>query len=268
MNEDVPIHPDETLDRLTSEFSIIQKRKGHRVGSDDTLLAWAGTRACSEAVRVLDLGSGKGTVALLLLQRLPRCTVIGVEALQVSHDLAVRNAQLNDLTDRWVPHLGDLREPSILAGELPFDLITGAPPFMPVGSGVLPVDPQRMAGRFEVRGGVREYAASAARHLALAGKLVLLMDGLERSRLRAEAAIEESRLSLHSVTAVLPRPGRKPTYWILVAGQKPEPILRKSFSMRPETGGCFSVEFEAIRRDMNCAGGKNQLNHKGRKEIL
>jgi tRNA1Val (adenine37-N6)-methyltransferase len=254
MIADVPVHPDETLDRLTSDFSIIQKRKGHRVGSDDTLLSWAGARACPDAARILDLGSGKGTVALLLLHRIPGCRVIGVEALEMSHDLALRNAQHNRLQDRWEPRLGDLRDPSVLAGAPAFDLITGAPPFMPVGSGALPEDPQRVAGRFEFRGGVRDYVLTAARHLSPRGRLVILMDGLERSRIRAVQAIGEFPLSLRRVTAILPRPGRKPTYWILEAGWESCPLQEETIAMRPEAGIGFSDAFEAIRRDMNCAG--------------
>jgi len=145
----VLIHPDETRDRLTSKLTIIQKRRGHRAASDDTILAWAAARSCPDAIRVLDLGSGKGTVAMLLLQRLPACRLIGIEALPENHDLAVRNAALNGLADRWEPRLGDLRDPTILAGEDPFDLVTGAPPFMPVGSGVMPDDVQRAAGQHE-----------------------------------------------------------------------------------------------------------------------
>jgi tRNA1Val (adenine37-N6)-methyltransferase len=248
----VLIHPDETQDRLTSRIHIIQKRRGHRAASDDTLLAWAAARARLDAVRILDLGSGKGTVAMLLLQRLPHCRVIGLEALDVSHDLALRNAQLNALTDRWEPRLGDLRDPSLLAGEPPFDLVTGAPPFMPVGSGVMPGDTQRAAGRFEMRGGVREYAEAAARHLAPGGKVVLLMDGLEQSRARAAQALAASGFFPRLFLAVRPRPGRNPIYWILEASIKPGPAIEESLSMRLAAGSRFSPEYEAIRRDMDC----------------
>src|SRR5512145_384080 len=200
------IYPDETIDRLTSTLQIIQKRRGHRAASDDTLLAWAAARACPDAVRVLDLGSGKGTVAMLLLQRLSSCRVVGLEALEVSHDLALRNARLNSLTERWDPRLGDLRNPCALAGESKFDLITGAPPFKPVGTGVLPKDPQRAAGRFELRGGVDEYAEAAVRHLAEGGKIVLLMDGLELSHSRAAHALKTAGLMLNKIIAVYPIP--------------------------------------------------------------
>ncbi len=249
---EVLIHTDETRDRLTSRLRIIQKRHGHRAATDDTLLAWAAARACPGAIRVLDLGSGKGTVAMLLLQRLPRCRVIGVEALEVSHDLAVRNALLNALADRWEPRLGDLRDPSVLAGEAPFDLVTGAPPFMPAGSGVLPGDAQRAAGRFELRGGVQEYAQTAARHLAPGGKLVLLMDGLERSRTRVVQALEVSGLFPRTVVAVRPRPDRNPIYRILEASPEPGQAAEESLCIRSGSHSRFSREYEAIRREMDC----------------
>jgi tRNA1Val (adenine37-N6)-methyltransferase len=247
------IHPDETRDRLTSRLNIIQKRHGHRAASDDTLLAWAAARACPDAVRLLDLGSGKGTVAMLLLQRLPNCRVIGLEALEVSHELAVRNARLNALTDRWDPQLGDLRNPYALAGESRFDLITGAPPFMPVGSGVMPEDPQRAAGRFELRGGVRDYAEAAVRYLAQGGKVVFLMDGLELSRARAEQAFTAVGLFPNNVTVVHPFPGRDPIYRIFEVSAGFGSTTELSLCMRIDGKSGFSPEYQAIRRDMDCA---------------
>jgi tRNA1Val (adenine37-N6)-methyltransferase len=248
------IHPDETLDRLTSRLNIIQKRRGHRAASDDTLLAWAAARACPDALRVLDLGSGKGTVAMLLLQRLPGCRVIGLEALEVSHELAVRNARLNSLTHRWDPRLGDLRNPCVLAGESRFDLITGAPPFMPIASGVMPKDPQRAAGRFELRGGVRDYAEAAVRYLAQGGKIVFLLDGIESSRARTMQALTAAGLTPNNVTVVHPFPGRDPIYRIFEASAGFGSTTERSIYMRIDGKSSFSPEYEAIRRNMDCTG--------------
>ncbi len=249
----MPIHPDETEDRLTSKLRIIQKRRGHRAASDDMLLAWAAARACPDAARILDLGSGKGTVAMLLLQCLPQCRVIGVEVLELSHDLALRNAALNGLTERWEPRLGDIRDPAILAGEPSFDLVTGAPPFMAIGSGIMPDDVQRAAGRFELRGGIREYADTAARHLSPEGKAVFLMDGLEQSRTRTEWALKAVKLFPSLFLAVLPRPARNPVYWIVAAGTRSGPTAEESFCMRSAAGSRFSLEYGAIRRALDCA---------------
>jgi tRNA1Val (adenine37-N6)-methyltransferase len=244
------VNPDETLDDLARTLRIIQKKHGHRAASDDVFLAWTAARVCPGAGRVLDLGSGKGTVAMLLLRCLPRCRVIGVEALAVSHDLARRNSILNGLETRYQPRLGDLRDPSVLVGEPPFDLITGAPPFKPLGSGTLPRDAQRAAGRFELRGGAREYAAAAAGHLAPNGKVVLLMDGLEQSRVRAAEAYAAAGLFPHLIIAVRPRPGRPPVYWVMTADRKAGDTVEESLCMRPEIGNSWSQEYDAVRKEM------------------
>jgi len=245
----VKVGPDETLDRLTDALRIIQKRRGHRAATDDTLLAWAAVRAQPEASRVLDLGSGKGTVALLLLQRMPACRVVGVEAEPVSHDLALRNRLLNGLTERWTPRLGDLRDPALLAGEAPFDLVTGAPPFMPIGTGTLPRDPVRAAGRFELRGGVSDFVATAAQHLSAAGVVVILMDELGRGR--AEAAFEAVGLGLRRLVAVHPHAGQRPTYWILVATRGAADTVEDTLNLRPGADTAYSPQFDAIRRELS-----------------
>jgi tRNA1Val (adenine37-N6)-methyltransferase len=245
----VEVGPDETLDRLTDALRIIQKRRGHRAATDDTLLAWEAVQALPEASRVLDLGSGKGTVALLLLQRMPGCQVVGVEAEPVSHDLALRNRLLNGLSERWTPRLGDLRDPSLLAGEASFDLVTGAPPFMPIGSGTMPQDPLRAAGRFELRGGVSDYVTTAAQHLSASGRVVILMDGQGRGR--AEVALRGVGLGLRRLVAVHPFPGERPTYCILVAAHGEADIVEVTLNLRSGPGTEYSPQFHAIRRELN-----------------
>ncbi|MEZ4468960.1 MAG: methyltransferase, partial [bacterium] len=156
----------ETLDVLSRTLRLLQRSRGHRATSDDVLLAGHAAEAAPGARRIADLGTGKGTVALLLARAVPDSIIVGVEAYPASQELAVRNAELNSLSHRFTPLLGDLRDPAVLAGQAPFDLICGAPPFMPLGSGTLPADGQRAAGRFELRGGVADYARTAAAHLA------------------------------------------------------------------------------------------------------
>ncbi len=240
---------DETTDILTCHLRIIQHRGGHRAASDDVLLAWAATRARPDARRVLDLGSGKGTVALILLGSLPEAKVVGIEVYPDHHDLAVRNAALNNLSDRYDARLGDLREPAILEYEAPFDLICGAPPFHPVGSGILPKDPGRAAGRFELRGGVEAYAQTAARHLAADGRVVLLMNGSGCSR--AESAVKAAGLAVCRLIGVRPRPGDRPTYWIVESAAQAEPVVEEELCMRQAAGTKWSPAYAAIRATLD-----------------
>ena len=71
---------DETLDILSNRLKILQRKKGHRAASDDVLLAWAIANAAQPTDQLLDLGTGKGTVAMLALSVCPNLTAVGVEA--------------------------------------------------------------------------------------------------------------------------------------------------------------------------------------------
>ena len=241
MNQAIP----ETIDLLSRSLRLIQHRDGHRATSDDQLLAWAACRAQPKALRVLDLGCGKGTVALLLLRQLPGARVMGIEALPVHHSLAVRNAELNGLADRFQPLLGDLRDAELLRNEPPFELICGAPPFMPLGSGLMPADPGRAVGRFEIRGGIEAYALTAARHLAPGGRVVLLMDGRQGDR--TIKALRDAELHPRRRVVVRPRPAQKATYRLFEAAHEADSLIEEDLCLRGAVGSGWSPEYLAIR---------------------
>ena len=58
---------------------------------------------------VLDLGSGCGTLGLLLCSRDPGCCVTGIELTQSAHEAALENIRRNALTDRMESICADLR---------------------------------------------------------------------------------------------------------------------------------------------------------------
>jgi tRNA1(Val) A37 N6-methylase TrmN6 len=242
------------LETLTRCLRIWQRPDGHKAASDDVVLAGLASAEAPQARRCLDLGTGKGTVAMLLSVALPEATFLGVEAYEESFRLAVQNIAENGLGQRFQVRHADLRDAEALAGEAPFDLVTGAPPFMRLGSGPPPRDPQRAAGRFELRGGVEAYADAAAAHLAPGGRFVVLMDGVGGRR--AEAALRNAGLAVQRWIDVRPRPDRPPTYQVLVAastpaGPTPAP---DAFTMRPAAGEAWSPEFAALRRRLDLPG--------------
>lgn len=251
MNEsDLTAGPDETLDPLSRKLWILQHKRGHRATSDDVLLAGFGVQAAPNAKRLLDLGSGKGTVALYCLSVLPELSAIGLEAVESAHLLAKRNARLNHLENRYDPRFADLRDDTILQGELDFDLILGAPPFMPMGTGVLPANEERAAGRFEIRGGIESYVACVAIHLSEAGRAVLLMDG--HGAERGKSAILNANLSLIEQISILPRPGEPATFTVYIcARHSNEPTTNRVFTMRNASGDAWSSEYQALRDQLD-----------------
>jgi tRNA1(Val) A37 N6-methylase TrmN6 len=166
---DVTAEPHETLDAISGHFRLFQLRDGHRFSTDDILTAWYGTSWCPTARTALDLGSGIGTVGMICAWRLTGARFVTIEAQSESIALAKKSARFNGLTDRYEIREGDFRESGVLRVEEKFDLITGSPPYFPPEAGVKSEHPQRLACRFELRGDIADYCATAAKHLALGG---------------------------------------------------------------------------------------------------
>ena len=82
--------------------------------------------------RVLDLGSGCGTLGLLLCAQYESCTVTGAELDPIAHAAAEENIRRNDLSDRLINICTDLR---CLPGEFTgrFDCCVSNPPYFSAG---------------------------------------------------------------------------------------------------------------------------------------
>ena len=99
-----------TLDALTGAWSILQRKRGHRHSTDDVLTAYYALVHGPRTDAALDLGTGIGTVGLLVLHGLgPDATLTCVEAQEISYALLLENLALNGLQARVKPTLGDLR---------------------------------------------------------------------------------------------------------------------------------------------------------------
>ena len=60
------------------QFTIHQKHCAMKVGTDGTLLgAWA--QVPSASARILDIGTGTGLIALMMAQRFPKASVLGID---------------------------------------------------------------------------------------------------------------------------------------------------------------------------------------------
>lgn len=159
----------ETLDAISGHFRLFQLEKGHRFSTDDVLTAWYGTSWCPTAERVLDLGSGIGTVGMIAAWRMPGARFVTVEAQEESVRLSRKSARWNGLESRYDIRQGDFRDAGVLHPEEKFDLVLGSPPYFPLGSGVEGDHPQKIACRFEMRGTIADYCSVAAPHLKRGG---------------------------------------------------------------------------------------------------
>lgn len=216
---------DVTCDRLAGDWRIWQLKRGHRFSADDMLTAWMAAGLAPGAGELLDLGAGIGSVGLMTLWRMaPEARLTMVEAQDVSHHLARRTIETNALGARVSARHGDLRDPASVPEAAHFDLVTGSPPYIPLGKGVVSPVPQRAACRMELRGTIADYAVTAARAMKPDGWFVACFAAGDP---RAEAAFPAAGLHLHVRQDVVFRAGQPPMIVLLAGRHVPGPLDRR-----------------------------------------
>lgn len=83
--------------------------------------------------RILDLGSGCGTLGLLLCAASPDCHVTGIEVDAHAHAAALENIRRNDLGWRMMSICADLRKISTIATPGSFSCCVSNPPYFSGG---------------------------------------------------------------------------------------------------------------------------------------
>ncbi len=211
-------------DRLIGDWYLYQRKGGHKTSTDDLITAWYAThrtlaRGKEPIAQYMDLGSGIGSVLLMVCHKLSPAVATGIEAQPQSAAMATRSiAELPDHSSQIRVLLSDFREAN--APENNYELITGSPPYFPLDAGVLPKDSQRRACRFEARGGVEAYAQAASRFLSATGRFYLVHQ--TRAQERVVAAAEAAHLHLHGRAEFFMRSDRsEPFLTVFEFGKEP-----------------------------------------------
>jgi tRNA1Val (adenine37-N6)-methyltransferase len=243
---------DESLDAISGHFRIFQLKAGHRFSTDDVLTAWYGTSWAPSAARVLDLGSGIGSVGMIAAWRLPGASLVTIEAQEESVRLARKSATYNGLDERYEIRHGDFRVGFLLGAEERFDLVLGSPPYFPPGSGVEGDHPQKVACRFELRGDIRDYCTVASAHLAPGGLFACVFP--EEQRARVESAVREAGLTIVRRRPVVFKEGEPPLITLFAmsrADDLPERMQSRTWVEPPllirAADGSVHPEYAAVK---------------------
>ena len=84
----------------------------------------------TQPVRILDVGTGSGAIAIALAHHLPHARVTAVDLSAAALEVAASNAARHGLADRIRFVASDLLD-ALPPGELPFDVIVSNPPYVP-----------------------------------------------------------------------------------------------------------------------------------------
>lgn len=201
---------DETLDMLSGDWRIFQKRRGHRWSLDDLVTAWLACDGVDAPTRYVDLGCGIGSVLSLVAWRFERAQGVGIEAQEISAGLAERTLRYNGAAERVDVRVGDFRRLAVDLEAGSYPLVTGTPPYWAEGSHTCTdhARPQAFACRFETRGGVREYMRAARLLLSPRGRFTMCAGAFQRAEVEAQAA--ECGLRIERTLDVVPKEGKAP----------------------------------------------------------
>jgi tRNA1Val (adenine37-N6)-methyltransferase len=182
------------------QFSIYQDRCAMKVGTDGVLLgAWVGTE---NAVRILDIGTGTGLIALMLAQR-SKASIDGIEINKKAALQAKDNINRSAWKNRIMIHAVPLQKYILVNTK--YDLIVSNPPYFsdyPKSKGT-----SRELARQNSVLSVEELLNGVCSLMKKTGRFALIYPAETFSELLSQASIRE--LSPHKIMNVIPTPGNK-----------------------------------------------------------
>lgn len=179
------------LDLKVDERVLIPRRETEELVA--LALAWVAGRG---GLRILDLCTGSGAIAVALAKHLPSATVVASDIADDALAVAAANAHLQQVAVQF--YQGDLWT-ALPAGEAPFDLITANPPYLTREELVSRGDTLAHEPAAALVGGddglryCLRIIEEAAKHLEASGLLLLEIGETQGSILLAAAAKEGFR---------------------------------------------------------------------------
>ncbi len=168
---DIDLRAGESIDAISDgRLRVIQSVNGYRFSADALLLAEFVTVKPDDTV--VDLGTGCGIVALLLLDRKSPGYVYGLEIQSELASQSARNVVLNGYQDRASVILGDIRHPPLKPSSV--DVVVCNPPYQEKESGRVNPDPQKAIARHEMLAVIDDVLEASRKLLRVAGRLAMI----------------------------------------------------------------------------------------------
>ena len=213
------------------QFFIEDSKCAMKVGTDGVLLgAWAPTGS-----RILDVGTGSGLIARMLMQRCPEAEVEGIDIDEAAVEQACENG-----VKAFCARLQEWQGM--------YDLIVSNPPYFQ--NSLKNPDEGRKTARHTDTLSYAELIHHSARLLTMHGQLAVILPAEAENEVRQLAAAED--LFLTHVTRVFSKENKKPKRVLLAFQLKIEDlrfeILEDSLVLEDEKGG-RSLPYQNLCRD-------------------
>lgn len=216
-----------------------------KVGTDGTLLgAWVDPPCgCSylEPLRILDVGTGTGLIALMLAQRFPESAVVGIDIDDPAVCQARENVACSPFADRVSVVCGDINS-VVLDG--PFDLIVSNPPYFE--HALQAPDARRTLARHTASLSYGQLLGKARQLLAADGQFSVIVPFDCLSRFQGEAALAGFFPAREFAVKTTPRKSAR--RYLLTFALHPSD-LRREEGVIEDSPGQRSAWYESLTRD-------------------
>lgn len=184
------------------QFSIDDRDCGQKVCSDSVLFGTWFFECHSHALRVLDIGTGSGLLALMAAQMCPGARIEAVEIDPATADAARANfCEAAAWAGRLKVHLADI---NAFTPEGKYDTMICNPPFF--RSGERSGDGRRAAARHQSSLSTETLLSFAAAHLAGEGHIGIMLPAEDADECIFQAELR--CLKVHRQATVFPREGK------------------------------------------------------------
>ena len=181
------------MEILSGKYTLTLCDGGFPLSTDSMVLA--DFAKLPRSARVLDLGSGCGTLGLLLCAKDDGCTVTGIELTEHAHRCALDNIRANALEGRLYSVCADLRAMPECIQPGSFDVCVSNPPYFSGGE----LSRKTPLARREDCCSPADLFAAASKYLRFGGDFYLVHKPERLAQLCAEgskAGLEPKRLRL------------------------------------------------------------------------
>jgi tRNA1Val (adenine37-N6)-methyltransferase len=193
-----PATEDETLDTiLDGHLRLLQNKRGYRFTVDSILLSHF--VSLKQHARAIDLGCGNGIILLILAKRFPHIKCAGLEIQEKLAQLARKNSQLNDLSERVEIFYGDARSIKNILPAKSFDAVIFNPPYRKLNSGRINPQREKAIARHEINGSLKDFLTAAGHLLKPGGRVFTIYPAkrlVELVYLFRKGNIEPKRMKL------------------------------------------------------------------------
>ena len=208
-------------ERLSDDIKIAVSNN-HTFGTDAVILAHFASPKKRDIC--LDMGTGCGIIPMLWLRNTNQGITHCLDIQQNAYEQVQHSIEFNNLQDRLIPHLCDLRNIKDEFSAECFTLVTMNPPYKPVNTGIESLGQSARIARHEVCCNIEDTVKAANYLLKFGGRFCMchrperLVDAITIMR---EYKLEPKRLRF-----VMDKDGEEPFLFLIEGKKGSKPFIR------------------------------------------